>query len=85
MSDRGHESLPEHIRDLPLQTQVAVLYERVGNLAAKVDKLVQWIATGVVTIVVGVILGLFSVAAGWVGPHAGPTHAAAQALFGWIA
>lgn len=84
MSNGSNDNLPEHVRGLPLEIQVAVLYERVGNLAAQVKRLIQWIATGVVTILGGIVIGLFSVAAGWVGPHAGPTHAAAQAVFGWI-
>lgn len=71
------EALPEHVRGLPVEVQVAVLYERVGNLTEDVKGLKTIILGGIVTLLTGMLLGAVSIAAGWLGPHAGATVAAA--------
>lgn len=70
------DSLPEHVRGLPPEVQIAVLYERVGNLAEDVKGLKNIIIGGIATLLTGIILGAISVAAGWLGPHAGAATAA---------
>lgn len=67
--------MPQHLRDLPVETQVAVLYERVGNgndritaLGREVQGLRRALWSFVFSIIGGAILFLFSVASGWIGP-----------------
>jgi hypothetical protein len=71
--------LPEHVRGLPLETQVAVLYERVGNLGEDVKGLKTIILGSIATVLIAVAGAVISVASGWVGPHAASTAARAIA------
>jgi hypothetical protein len=73
--DRMEAQMPEHLRDLPLEVQVAVLYERVGNgnaritaLSREVQGLRRALWSFVFSLIGGVVLFLFSVATGWIGP-----------------
>lgn len=63
------ERMPEHVRELPVETQIAVLYERVGALSDEVHALKRALWTLVFTVLGGMILTLFSIAAGWIGRH----------------
>lgn len=68
------------MRGQPIETQVAVLYERVKNLGDEVQGLRRALWSFVFSILGGAILFLLSVAQGWLGPHSGN----ASALFGWL-
>lgn len=70
MNGRDDISLPEHVRDQPLQVQLAVLYERVKNLNEEVKSLRRTLWVFISAIVSGAVLFLVSVASGWVGPKA---------------
>lgn len=63
------ESLPDHVRGLPLETQVAVLYERVRNVSDDVQGLKNLIKGAIATLLTGIILAAIGVAAGFLGPH----------------
>ena len=69
------ESVPPHIRGLPIETQVAVLYERVNNLGNEVKALKRALWAFVFSILGGALLFLLTVAAGWIGPRTGATAA----------
>lgn len=69
------DSLPDSVRDLPLQSQVAVLYERVNNLASEVKSLKRALWAFVFSLLGGCILFLLSITAGWLGPKNGGTSA----------
>lgn len=70
MNKGGNEPLPQHIRDLPIQVQVAVLYERVKNLDDEVAGLRRALWSFVFSLLGGALLFLLSIAAGWIGPRA---------------
>lgn len=71
--------VPDNIRGLPIETQVAVLYERVQNLGDEVQSLRRALWAFVFSILGGALLFLLSIAAGWLGPK----HAVAMAI-GWF-
>lgn len=73
------ESLPDNIRGEPIETQVAVLYERVGNLKDDVRGLKNIILGGIVSGLLAVGGTAVSVAAGWLGPHT-----AVAAFWKWL-
>lgn len=75
-------AIPEHIRDLPQQVQLAVLYERVQNLGEEVKGLKRSLWAFVFSILGGALLFLLSVAVGWLGPHSGAAHGAIDWLLG---
>lgn len=62
---------PREIRDLPVETQVAVLYERVGTLREEVRALRRALWAFVFSILGGAVIFMFSIASGWIGPHSG--------------
>ncbi len=68
---RVSERMPQHLRDMPVEVQVAVLYERVGNLAEEVHSLKRALWALVFSVLTSMIVFLFvTVAAGWIGgPH----------------
>lgn len=72
--------LPDSIRNLPIETQVAVLYERVGNLGTEVKALKRALWSFVAAIISGSLLFLLSIASGWIGPG---SHASA-AFWSWL-
>jgi hypothetical protein len=79
----AREAVPEHIRGLPIEVQVAVLYERVNNLAGEVKSLKKALWAFVFSILGGALLFLLSVTAGWIGPQhgvSGAVHAAVRFL-----
>lgn len=65
----GKNSLPDNIKDLPWQVQMAVLYERVQNLDDRVKTLTRSLWAGIGTLITGMLLYLFSVSSGWIGPQ----------------
>ncbi len=68
MSPRKDEAMPQFLRDQPLEVQVAVLYERVGNLAEEVHSLKRALWALVFSVLTSMIVFLFvTVAAGWIG------------------
>lgn len=69
--------LPDNIRGEPLETQVAVLYERVRNLSEDVQGLKNIIVGGIVSGLLAIGGTAVSVAAGWLGPHA-------AAILNWL-
>ena len=69
MSRRSGETFPDDVRGLPLQVQVAVLYERVNSLSQEVRGTRRALWGFVFSVLGGAILFLFSVASGWLGPH----------------
>jgi hypothetical protein len=70
VSRREQDGLPEDVRGLPVQIQVAVLYERVGTLQSEVKSLRKALWSFVFSILGGAVLFLFSLASGWIGPKA---------------
>ena len=75
---------PEHIKHLPLETKVEVLYERVRNLDEDVKSLRKTLWAFLSALIAGAILFLFSVASGWIGPRTGPIHSIATSVWRWL-
>lgn len=87
--DRRGEFFPEDIRNLPTQTQLAVLYERVQNLTDDVTSLRRTLQVFIGAIVSGAVLFLFSVAQGWIGkqtppPATGSIVSSIAHFWGWL-
>jgi hypothetical protein len=77
------EAVPEHIRGLPQDVQIAVLYERVKNLGDEVKALKRALWSFVFSILGGALLFLLSLAAGWIGPNHG-VSGAVGAAWKWL-
>ncbi len=72
--DDDLSSFPDEVRHLPVQTQVAVLYERVKaqgdqltDLKTEVRALKRATYAFVSSLFVGMLLYLFSLSSGWIG------------------
>jgi hypothetical protein len=78
MARGERDYLPDEVREMPLQTQVAVLYERVGTLKDEVRGLRRALWSFVFSILTGALLFLFSVASGWLGKN--PSAVAANMI-----
>ncbi|MGH7867003.1 MAG: hypothetical protein ACREP9_05045 [Candidatus Dormibacteraceae bacterium] len=79
------QEFPESVHGWPIETQVAILYERTATLSDQFRSLIHWIATAVATIIAGMIIGLFSIASGWIGPHVQqPVATAAMSVVRWV-
>lgn len=74
--NRNQEPTREQMAGLPLEIQVAVLYERVGTLKDEVKALKRAVWSAVASIIGGAVLFLFSLASGWIGPKAPTAHVA---------
>jgi hypothetical protein len=76
--------LPDDVRGMPVQIQVAVLYERVGTLQAEVKSLRKALWSFVFSILGGAVLFLFSIASGWIGPKSHTAIAEVQGILEWF-
>jgi hypothetical protein len=80
------EEFPTHVRDLPLDTKVAVLYERVQNLDEDVKSLRRTLWAFISALIAGAVLFLFSIASGWIGnAHTTlPAGQIAKGVYHWM-
>lgn len=83
MARNNYEPSLKDVINMPVETQVAVLYERVGTMRDEIRGLRRAIYSFVGTVGAGAVLFLFSLAAGWIGPH-GAAHSAVKAIWGVI-